>query len=188
MYYFLAVILPVAAGVLLALLLRLKVALPQSNRIISFVGAVLLLVGAALSLHSVSVFRMWHERSKWPPVEATVVESTIVGPRVNDPLIGYTYTVNGVNYDGTTKLGAPGFGGKNKRLEVAEELTHEHPVGSVLTVYYNPTDPAVSIPTIHPPWNAYLHLAVGVMATIGAACSVCLILLPRRSSVATITR
>jgi len=184
MHFALATILPLLVGASIYLLISRKLAATHHRTLMGIVSLLLVAVGTAMSIHAISVFHFWQDRSDWPTATATVTESSIVGNRVNDPLIRYTYSVGGVEYTGSTKMRAPGFGGKNKRLEVAEEVTEHNPVGSSLEVHYDPADPSVSFTSHRPPWNAYMKLTVGILFSLaGSYLAMLLVLRPKKRGV-----
>lgn len=62
--------------------------------------------------------------------------------RVYQPIIAYTYVVDGQTYQGSRyQYSWPGDWATNKR-EVAEAIIGEHPIGKAVAVHYDPTDPS----------------------------------------------
>ncbi len=82
----------------------------------------------------------------WPTVAGTVIESRTIGEKAIVPYVVYSYDVNSVPFLGTSDLGTPAFGNKSKRLNEAETLLSEYPVGKQVVVHYNALDPS---PVVH---------------------------------------
>lgn len=165
-----AVITCVAAiviGVLIAFISRNRLSALGAHRWIGITGLVLSVAGTALIVFAFSRFEQARVRASWPGVEATVTGSEITGNRVNNPRITYEYQVQGRTYEGVSRVGAPGFGGKHKRLEVAEAITEKYPAGSALEVRYDPDNPAFSLVVVRASWAAYMKLSVGVFVLVG---------------------
>jgi len=146
--------------------------------VVKLIGAVLLIVGAALSIWSFD--NIDRDIAQWlsrPWVRACIVKSETTGDLNYQPRIVYRYIVDHVEYTGTTDLHAPGFGGKWKRYEVARALLNKYQAGDSIDVVYNPLDPSDSTFAPEPTWNLYVQLATGwLLFMLGLFCAV----LPRR--------
>lgn len=105
----------------------------------------------------------------WPAVTGTVVESRIVGERAIVPFVVYTYELDSNPYRGTSDLGTPAFGNKSKRLNEAETLLADYPVGTRVEVHYNPVDPNVSYIISAVPWNAYAQVGIWLFLSLSSA-------------------
>ncbi len=103
------------------------------------------------------------EEKEWPVVEGIVTRSEITGERAISPTIEYSYAVNGTTYRTQTHVHAPMFGGKRKKLDVAETLVEKYPVGRKLNVHYNPGQPSRSTLTPGPTWDMYTKPAFGLV-------------------------
>lgn len=123
------------------------------------VAAVVLFISSWLVVYSIGQLNHFSAYKNWRTAEGRVTTSKVVGDRAFRPDVEYTYEVNGISYSGMSTLDMPGFGGRMNRLHMAETLSKMHPVGSRLTVYYNPEDPQQSLLIIHPPYSVYLKLA-----------------------------
>jgi hypothetical protein len=162
MLYLISILLATGVAVALAAIARKRMSIPCRKGIawiavaVAIAGAVLV-VFACQKIDEVRIIR------SWPTTQATVIDSHITQDRVYNPDIRYAYVVHGVTFEGETKLGAPGFGGKRKRYDVALEVTVEHPVGSHLAVHYDPDNPSVSTPLTHVSWATYTKLSFGVL-------------------------
>ncbi len=154
-------------GAAIALLFRKRLSALKKHRWIGLIGLLLSVAGIALIVFSFSRFEQARVRNNWPMVQATVTGSEITGNRVNNPQVTYEYHVDGKTHDGVSRVGAPGFGGKHKRLEVAEVITEKYPVGSMLEVRYDPDNPAFSLVIVRASWAAYMKLSVGVFVLVG---------------------
>jgi hypothetical protein len=79
--------------------------------------------------------------TRYQPVAGAIAQSKVEGCDSTRPDLHYTYTVNGVNYTGDryrcwTVASNDGS---------AERIVAAHPVGTPVTVYYDPDDPAASV-------------------------------------------
>jgi hypothetical protein len=79
--------------------------------------------------------------TRYQPVPGVIAQSRVEGCDSTRPDFRYSYTVNGVNYTGDryrcwTVASNDGS---------AEGIVKDHPVGTPVTVYYNPDDPAASV-------------------------------------------
>ncbi len=76
-----------------------------------------------------------------PTVEAVITDVQIVGERAFHHEISFDYTLNDTTYSGESVVYVPGFGGKRKRLDVAEKEAAGFHIGDSFSLRYNPTDP-----------------------------------------------
>ena len=124
--------------------------------IVSVIGAVLVALTIDPLIESRAV-------QAWPTVEGTIVVSEIVGERAIRPRIVYAYTLGDSTYRSESTLDAPMFGGKRKKYDVAEELVSQYPVGSPVTVFYNPDSITQSTLAPSVEWNVYGKLGLGIL-------------------------
>ena len=81
----------------------------------------------------------------WPTTVGKVVSSRVVSPSgkatkyIAD--ISYTYTVDGIDYTSDNYMATAARGDS----QWAREIVGQHPVGSEVTVHYNPKKPAAAI-------------------------------------------
>lgn len=105
----------------------------------------------------------------WPTVTGTVIESRIVGEKAIVPYVVYSYDLNSNPHLGTSDLGTPAFGNKSKRLNEAETLIADYPVGTRVEVHYDPVDPRDSYIVSAVPWNAYAQAGIWLFLSFGSA-------------------
>ncbi len=104
-----------------------------------------------------------HLEQKWLSVEGEVVSSEVIGDRAFHPDIRYRYCVSNQEYLGSTDLNTPPFGGKRNRLETAESIVGDFPVGKKIKVYYDPENPSISMLRIGIKYGIYIQLAAGIL-------------------------
>lgn len=95
----------------------------------------------------------WHELSwhlaklSWPSVGAEITNVHIAGERAFHPEVSYRYMVDDSVYSGVAEIYVPGFGGKWKRMDVAQKEAADFSVGDTIYIHYTPSNPrAVYIP------------------------------------------
>lgn len=76
-----------------------------------------------------------------PVIGAEITNVHIVGERAFHPEVSYRYTVADSVYAGVAEIHVPGFGGKRKRLDVAEKEAADIAVGDTIYFNYNPAHP-----------------------------------------------
>lgn len=103
------------------------------------------------------------EMRKWPTAEARIISSQIAGVRAFHPDIKYEYQVQGVTYVDSTDMKMPEFENKRSRHTTAEKIVGQYSAGTVMTIHYDPENPAVSIVRTSASYSAYLILTVGAM-------------------------
>ncbi len=79
------------------------------------------------------------------------------------PQISFRWELAGQDYQETTDLGVPGFGGRLNRRDLALKLLATHAPGSEVNVHYNPDDPAEGYLRAGPHWEQFGRLALGVL-------------------------
>lgn len=104
----------------------------------------------------------------WPTVAGTVIESRIMGEKAIVPYVVYSYDVNSAPFLGTSDLGTPAFGNKSKRLNEAETLLADYPIGKRVDVHYDTRDPAQSYIVSAVPWNAYAQAGIWLFLALTA--------------------
>lgn len=142
--------------------------MPETGSRRSFVTIVLwvatTIAGGWLTAFEAVLFSELMEGRSWPVTQGTVVASTVGGRRAYHPEITYEFSVDGHPYRGMSDLDVPGFGTRASRLNVAEVLVSEYPVGRHVTVHYDPTDPARNRLRVGIPHTVFLLLSVGGLA------------------------
>lgn len=123
-------------------------------------AAVAIVLGVALLVY-------WaHQRGgsaraeNWPSTTATITES-VVGTEGERPHLEYEYEVDGATYENDS-VWASGDTMRHQRLR---SLVESNPVGSELTVYYDPDSPRASV-VVENPRRRLPLLVVGVLLVL----------------------
>jgi hypothetical protein len=120
------------------------------------VAVVWIVVGASLGVRGLMTYR-------WPTATGQVTEQRL-GTRFDDssgPTIRYTFEVGGQTYVGEgIQFGA--WGGMRTRV------VREHPVGTGVTVRYNPSDPSQAVLIAGPSANVLVFFAAAALFAGGA--------------------
>ncbi len=123
--------------------------------------------GFIISVLSAGTIDTYLEMRSWPSVGGTILSSDIAGIRAFRPEITYEYIVNNTTYKRTTDLQMPSFGGRTSKLDVATKLAGMYPIGTEVTVFYEPADPGDSRLKTGVPVEIYLRLALGFFLLSG---------------------
>lgn len=99
---------------------------------------------------------------EWPIVDGEVISSKVAGQRAYHPRVIYQYNVDGIMYTDSSDLRAPGFGGKRKRLEVAERLVAQYRKGDMVEVHFNRKRPEDSYLGSSLRWGTFGRLGFGL--------------------------
>jgi hypothetical protein len=121
------------------------------------------------------------ETQTWPAVSGRVVEAYVAEDvqvdsegdrnRVFAPRVVYEYEVNGQTYRGDRlRIGIESFSGSRRRVE--QELAR-YPVGSAVTVYYNPANPAEAV--LQRGAGSKAALVIGITFLVIAGMTACLV-------------
>ncbi len=164
-YYFTVTILAVA------LIVRAVIALARkqsARQVVVAATTALLVCSAAIGYFAFSHLSQLRAMRDWPTVAGTVIESRIVGEKAIVPYVVYSYDVNSAPFLGTSDLGTPAFGNKSKRLNEAETLLAEYPVGKQVVVHYDAIDPKQSYIVSAVPWNAYAQAGIWMFLALTA--------------------
>lgn len=107
----------------------------MKNRIVFFV------IGAGLIWISWVVGKADFLASRsWKPVQGQVVFSKTVKQAGGwEPVVRYQYDVNGKSYESGNRNTSGGWGTQD--AGAADMIVSDHPKGSAVTVYYNPSNP-----------------------------------------------
>jgi hypothetical protein len=137
-------------------------------------GLVFAGIGLGLTIWGYSMWSKGRAAKEWPSAEGTVASARVErstsssgsGSRrrrrtTYTPKLSYTYAVEGRPYTSTRIA----FGGTRSysSSSAAEGFVNRHPVGSKVTVYYNPGDPAESTLETGASGGAYVLLIIGVV-------------------------
>ena len=156
----------IITAVLVAIWLYSRKGRNNKKTLLLFAAVSLTAIGAILSITTAVNLYTELEIDNWPMVTGRVASVEIGGTRAFHPVIGYRYTVAGREFEATRHLETPGFGGKRKRLDVAEKTTALYRPGMEIAVYYNPENPAESRLQVGPEYGTYLQLALGLMLLV----------------------
>lgn len=162
------------------ILLMLK-KVPKINKLILLIAIISLPLGSIIVWYESAKNSFYQQIKQWPRLEARVINATLAGKRAVQPVVFYEYKVGDSTYTGETDLGTPPFGARNKRTLTAQVVLEEHPVGSMLTIAFNPDRPEQSVTQFHPPWHYYGRLAFG-STLFGLALLLLLFKLPLRTN------
>lgn len=174
-------------GLVVGFLFARRVAVTRSRKLVLWIGISALIFGLLLLAVDTLVLERAEQTRHWPSAQGTIVSSELITRgEAYGPLIVYQYSVAGTIYTDSTDAGAPGFGNKNKRYNVAEYILAEYKPGSKVTVRYDPEDPRVSTITPGPRWRVFGQLGLGgTLYLIGLCLLVVLIRGKSRSDMTT---
>ncbi len=155
----------IAACVLVIFVVRIVMGLlknvPQISTALFYSCIVLTVLGLFLVGYNADRLTRLSARKSWPTAPGRVIESEVHGTEAIRPLVVYSYDVGGVSYTDSSTLEAPTFGNGRKEYEVARDLSQEHPEGSYVRVYYDPSNPAESVLMPEAPWDIYGKIGLG---------------------------
>lgn len=129
--------------------------------------AILMIAGILVMTVGAVRLRVDLDVRSWPTVSGEVVASDVAGTRAIHPNISYRYQVNGKEYSGVSDIGMPGFGNRRSRMETAETIVHDYPPGTIVTVHYNPDDPAQSTLSHGLEYGPALQIMFGFLLYLG---------------------
>ena len=159
----------ILGAVLVFLILYFLEKIPVVNRSFLIASVIGLTAGIILVLCETGTGNYYKSVKSWPRIDAQIIKSEVEGKRAVLPEIFYNYTVKGEKYQGKSDLATPGFGSRNKRILTARTIVAGHPEGSVITIAYNPQNPAESTTQLHPPWNYYGKTGFGLFLILCSA-------------------
>jgi hypothetical protein len=124
---------------------------------------VLLVFGLVFGGFGLYRYNVGKKSDSWPSVKGTISYSRVESTRSNDkqkyrPAVRYNYVVSGKSYTGNKITASDDL--KNNRGSAADALNN-YPVGSVVPVYYDSTDPGLSLLKPGIVKNAYVMLLAG---------------------------
>jgi len=127
--------------------------------------SVLLIFGLVLGGFGLYRYRKGRESAAWPTVRGKVVYSHAEPHKVETghhyrPAVKYTYTVSGKAYTGKAITASDEY---QKTLGGANDILREYPVGSDVSVAYNPDDPGQAVLKTGLRKNTYVLLAGSVV-------------------------
>lgn len=161
-YVVVSLLAAVLAGLLIKYLFLRQFEVGGSSRLLRIVIVILLSAGIALTVSSSILLNKKMASRFWPTDNGRVISSEIVGGTTYRPQIIYEFKAGGKTIRDTSDLGAPGFGGKNTRLEVAEASINQYPPNAEVTVHYDPDDPSDSVIRLSLGWDNLGKLGLGM--------------------------
>ncbi|MGB5105647.1 MAG: DUF3592 domain-containing protein [Candidatus Zixiibacteriota bacterium] len=134
----------------------------------------LFIVGSVAGFYQANHLSNLRAMREWPTVAGTVIESRLAGQKAIVPHVVYSYDVNSQPFVGISDLGTPAFGNASKRLNEAETLLADYPVGKEVTVHYDALDPKSSYIVSAVPWNAYAQMGLWIFLILSSLAAVVL--------------
>ena len=114
-------------------------------------GLALSIGGIFLGIKAISAYQNARSSSSWPSIAGAVIRSEVAkssfrsrrGGRISyQPVITYTYTVDGISY----KSNRIKFGKTSSSfITSVQKIIDRYPFGSTVTVYYKPSNPNTSV-------------------------------------------
>jgi hypothetical protein len=176
-------------GVLAGLLFARKVGITSSRHLILWIGIVAVVLGLLLLTVDTLGLERAERTRHWPSAQGFIVSSELITKgEIYGPLIIYQYSVAGTTYVDSTDAGAPGFGNKNKRYNVAEYILAEYKPGTSVVVSYDPNDPRTSTIVPGPRWRVFGQLGLGGTLYLIGLCLLVVLLRGASGSRATDTK
>jgi hypothetical protein len=133
--------------------------------VVKVVPAIFIVAGSACLAYGLRAAYTGYRATKWPHVQGRVVSAGVEklegGKRTTwRPNVTYEYAVNRTEYSSNTI--------KPTRValtidEPARKVVSRYSVGSRVTVYYDPDDPAQSLLEPEVPWESYVFLMFGLV-------------------------
>ncbi|MEW6084662.1 MAG: DUF3592 domain-containing protein [Chloroflexota bacterium] len=113
-------------------------------------GLLFLSIGLLMFYHQIQALRWGRRSTRWPTTAGTIHSTSIqdfmsAGDITYRLKIGYHYTVNGVQYH--SKRLEFGIQPDFWRKAEAAQAVSKYPIGSTVTVYYDPDNPKVAVLT-----------------------------------------
>jgi len=138
-----------------------------------FTSILFLAIGLGLAWWGKGYLADAQATAKWPTVEGTVLETRIhtykstsgSGSKkrtttMYEPIVVYRYEVDGKTY---THDQVEFASGGSSSASSAKKTIHRYPVGSKVTVYYDPELPQNALLEPGAKWYAYMPLGFGVL-------------------------
>jgi len=116
-------------------------------------GSIFAVVGYFIVAHlAMAPYHLGQESKSWPTVQGRIIHSAMAsstspqGKTTYSPDIQFTYQVNGRDYQSNQVGVEPGPGASSSSdPSAASEIVARYPVGTVVTVYYKPSKPALGV-------------------------------------------
>ena len=153
-------------AILLGVMLVRRSVLPEIPRLITAFSLFLIIFGAGMIYYFEGEIEGALAQKHWPVTDGIVIRAEIVGSRAFRPEVTCAYEIDGQKYRLTTNLGTPGFGNKRSRRDTAGRILQEYPVGRIVSIHYDPEDPARAFLRVGPAWNTFMKLSLGMLILI----------------------
>ena len=106
--------------------------------------AIFVLVGLAIAVYGLIVLYHARRSTTWPSTEGVITQSNVVrGDDSYAPAVVYSYTINGVRYQGKDIASGPVLASSTEAY--ARNYLARYPVGTPVAVYYDPKIPATAV-------------------------------------------
>jgi hypothetical protein len=138
---------------------------PVKRRSRSLTAKVLAVAGAAMILYGAIVLYRGLRSIAWPTAQGKIVYSHARSARTPETLLWYEYFVNQQRFMASNYRNG---GNVTPFDSVAEAAAKRYPVGRVVTVYYDPSDPAQALLEPGVWWGNFMLPLFGAL-TLGAA-------------------
>jgi len=129
-------------------------------------GALFIGAGYFIVHLAVDAYRMGEASEAWPTVQGSVIHAKVVSSLRNGKThysadIQYAYRIDGKQYKSGRIDTSPGTGSSSSDSSGAYEVVHDYPVGRVVSVYYDPSKPWVSVLEPGMPTTTWLVFGIG---------------------------
>ncbi len=153
----------------------------KSNAMIMLV--ILLIFGLVLGGVGVYRYKLGQKSADWPSVKGKITYSHAQPRKAKTgheymPTVKYNYIVNGTSYTGTRITSSDEY---QKTLTGAEDILRDYPVGKDVSVYYDSSNPRVSLLETGIKRNVYV-LLLGAAACFFFSFSIVTSMLKKRNS------
>jgi len=118
-------------------------------KFVAIICSIFVLIGLFLSWQGVRTLQTAKQTNCWVETTGTIARSEIVSQRDNDgdrtykPEIEYEYKANGMSRKGQTIY--IGDGASSSDRSYAQRFVSRYPANCNVSVYYNPSDPDISV-------------------------------------------
>lgn len=131
-----------------------------------FFAAIFLAVGIGLSIWGWSVLQSARVSESWPTTSGEILSSNVREDTDEDGTsyfgdVTYSYAVDDFRYTSDNVS----FGQYGGSRDHAEEIVARYPVGSGVTVYYDPEDVKTAVLEPGITWSSYLLIGMGLLFT-----------------------
>ncbi len=170
MIHFSAIIFSLLLFVIIRFTILKKIKIKKYYRPRIIISITIIIISNIIIIHSGQIIERDLKTNNWTKTQGIVISVKITGSRASSPEIIYSYTIDEKQFEDTSFLNAPMFGGKRKKREVAEALIEKYSIGESIKVFYNPDDNSKSRITPMLKWNSLGQISFGVALLIISLC------------------